>query len=190
MRILTLSSLCIVFLAGMTSADVPDPAMCYVDPWDETGLVFVTPGNLTDLDRVTIVVRNAQGMPIVNANVEVDVTDCTTLCVDPVDSGLSGTTDTDGTVVLGPSVGGCEDCDVVVRANGVTIRIYSHVTSTDLDADGAVAFMDFVLFAECYNDPPPGVPCCDYDGDGPWLTDFVIFATSFNVGEENPNGCP
>ena len=188
--------------AAAAPADVPDPDLSDAGVWDVWGQAFVSPGSLTDLrasgiDDVTITVRNRDGLPILGADVVIDFAghgarvDCDGLCLDPVDAQLTGTTDINGEVTLNPRVGGCDDCTVIVRADGVTIAQFDHVSSTDWDGfagNGQVQGPDLAFFATAFNVTQDA--CADYNGDGSvGGPDFSFFATSFNLADQNPNGC-
>jgi hypothetical protein len=168
----------------------PDPPQCSCEPWDTNGCVFMTPGSQSDVDNVTIVVRNGDGDPIPGATVAVDVSNCN-LCV-CVPDGLTGTTDAAGTVSLNPRVGGCDECTVIVRADGVTFRVYTPpgpglptVRSTDWDGsncESAVTGLDFGFFAGAFKQTQAS--CADYTGDGAVSgVDFSLFAASFSMAD-------
>jgi hypothetical protein len=180
-----------MFVGSVAYADVPDPATSSVEPWDTWGQALVIPGSTISNDDVTVTVHNSQDQPIVGATVEIDLSGCTGLCIDPVDAGLTGTTDGSGVATLNPVVGGCEDCTITVRANGVTIRQYTHVSSPDWDggvADGNVGVGDLAFFGAAFNQTQDA--CGDYDGDGAvGVTDLPVFGAAFNGGASNPNGC-
>lgn len=198
---LTVAALLILGSAGVMAA-VPDADNSSVEPWDTYGQAFVAPGGgsplLTNVDEVTVTVRNSDGDPISGAEVLIDLgqgsgltDECPNLCLDPIDPGLTGVTNTSGIAVLNPRVGGCDNCSVLVKADGVTIAFYDSITSTDWDgsaADGAVTGADFAFFAAAFKSTQD--PCADYNGDDAVTgTDFAFFASSFKGGDANPNGC-
>jgi hypothetical protein len=131
-------------------------------------------------------------VPIEGADAEIDLSQCSNLCIDPVEDGLSGITGPDGTVTLNPRVGGCEDCIVLIKASDVVIALYTRVVSTDWDgsrADGKVAGADFAFFATAFKQTQD--TCADYNGDGLVSgPDFAIFAASFASGDANQEECP
>jgi hypothetical protein len=126
----------------------------------------MVPGTGTPPDSVTVTVRDELGALCRNAvEVEVDISDCNGLCVDSPD-GLSGTADESGTAYLDPRVGGCDDCDVIVRANGIDIRSYARINSADWDgtwADGDVGPEDMYYIS---SQNGTSDPCADLNGDG------------------------
>jgi hypothetical protein len=146
------------------------------------------PGTQSGVDRVMITVRDVQGDPISGSSVEIDVSGCGSLCVPSPDNGLTGTTDVGGLVTLDPRVGGCEDCTIVVRADGFTLRTYTRVTSTDWDgnqADGVVDQSDSTFFANNFNAVDP---CTDYNGNqAADASDAVRFTESFTDGDVDPD---
>jgi len=173
--------------------DVPDPDASGAPAWDAQG-PFVTPGTQSAVDEVTVLVAIQYGAcvdPIAGADVEIDLSDCSNLCVDSPD-GLSGMTDADGLATLNPRAGGCADCQIVIRANGVVIAVYSGVASTDWDgrqADGTVSGPDLSFFAGAFNQSQDA--CADYNGDDSVSgIDFSMFAESFKGADKNTEICP
>jgi hypothetical protein len=159
-----------------------DSALCSVEPWDTYGKAFVSPGDQSGSDTVAVTVYDDFGRPLWNGPVEIDVTDCSNLCVDTPVDGLRGFTDAAGLVVLDPRVGGCDSCAVLVKANGSTIRKYNRIASPDWDgswADGRVDFADSSFF---YTALGSTGPCGDYDGNGTvGLSDLLIFVSTLNT---------
>jgi hypothetical protein len=152
----------------------PDSSQSTVEPWDSYGHAFVAPGTGTSPDSVTVTLRDALGAPCRLADVEIDLSDCSTLCIDTPD-GLSATADTNGIAHIDPRAGGCGVCDVIVRANGVDIRVYSMIRSADWDslwANGQVDNWDVIYFSRQFQSGSPD-PCADYNGDG--MVDNVDF---------------
>ncbi|MBU8920245.1 MAG: PQQ-binding-like beta-propeller repeat protein [Bacteroidales bacterium] len=170
---------------------LPPPSIVQssVEPWDSYGLAFVCPGTGTSCDSVTVTIRDENGDPCPYYDVEIDLSDCTGLCID-IPDGLSGTTDRDGVVRLDPRVGGCAECDVIVRAMDTDIRIYSKVTSSDWDgnwADGKVETVDSLYFMSQFMQPFPEL-CADYDGSGYVdLVDLSMLACC--MGTSNAETC-
>jgi hypothetical protein len=190
MRTLCIGTLILALGIYQGAAGVPDPCS-EITPWLD--IAYVTPGPNSEggVGEVIITVRNDNCDPIPNADVWIDLSDCQDLCINPGDAGLAGTTNAEGVVVLNPQVGGCEDCLVIIRANGVTIFAYPRITSTDWngqEADGVVGVADFAFFSTAFKVTQD--LCADYNGDGAVNgTDFSIFATSFKRADENPGGC-
>jgi hypothetical protein len=183
-------SLC-VCLTGAQAIPIPDPEQCEVEPWDTYACGFVTPGQGPcsegdTADDVTITIRDYDGVPIAGATVQIIMSGCVDLFFCEPD-GLTGITGPDGRVILNPSVGGCDfECDIIVRADGVTIRVYPGTNSTDWDgvsADGIVAGADFAFFATAFL--ITGDMCADYNCDGSVNgVDFALFARSFRCPDQ------
>lgn len=174
---------------------IPDADLSSALPWDEYGHALVTPGAQSAVGEVVVLALYEVGScqePVEGADVEIDLSQCSNLCVDPVEDGLSGITGPDGSVTLNPRVGGCEDCVVLIRAHGVAIAAYLRVVSTDWDgsrADGKVAGADFAFFATAFKQTQD--TCADYNGDGVVSgPDFAILAASFASGDANQEECP
>ena len=181
-------------LSAPAVSDVPDADQSDVEPWDTFDQAFTTPGSPdagSHVDDVTATIRYTNGNPVPFSHVWVDVSGCPGLCTDPSMDGLSGSTDVNGVVVLNPRVGGCADCEVLVFADGVRIRSYEKIRSTDWDgasADGALSGADFSFFAGALKETQDS--CADYDNDGHVSgLDFSFFATSFKLGDANSGGC-
>lgn len=173
---------------------VPDPDVSYAQPWDDYGRVLVTPGSQSSVGEVNVAVLYQSGVcvePIAGSAVEIDLSDCSTLCIDSAHDGLFGVTDEDGMAILDPRVGGCEECVVLVKASGVTIAVYDRVVSPDWDgaqADGHVGGADFAFFATAFKQSQD--TCADYNGDGlVSATDFSLFSQSFQAGDANEGAC-
>jgi hypothetical protein len=170
----------------MAQADVPDPQYCEVAPWDAWGQAFVTPGQQSNADEITITVHNNADLPIDGADVELDFSGCANRCEGT--AGLTGQTGGTGTLVLNPAMGGCEDCTVIVRANGVTIATYTRMVSTDWNGaacGGNTGPTSLAFFAAAFN---TGSGSCAsylvYDGN-PGPGDLGKVANSFNSGDAN-----
>jgi hypothetical protein len=175
-----------------SGGDPPCPPIMDISPWDAFGQAFVSPGTgSVDELTVRIVEYDCDPGPFPNIDIEIDVTGCSGLCINPGDDGLTGVTDEASTAVLNPQVGGCADCSVVVRGNGVTLAVYERVVSTDWDgteADGVVDARDFAFFATAFR--VTQAPCADYNGDDVvGATDFAVFAEAFKSADANDGGC-
>ncbi|UCF06280.1 MAG: choice-of-anchor D domain-containing protein [bacterium] len=148
---------------------------------------MVSPG--IGLDTVTVTVRDASNNPCPYVLVEVDVSDCSGLCID-TPNGLSAVTDSNGVAYIDARVGGCDACNVVVRADGITIRTYSRIVSADWDgswADGVVDSLDLDFLMLYYN--VSYEVCADYNGDG--LVDISDFSFLGDFwGNANSVPCP
>lgn len=108
---------------GTLSAEPLNRFLFTCEPWDTNGCVFVTPGQDSPVDNVVITLLNDDFEPIEGAHVVIDFSNCPNMIYCSPD-GLSGVTNAAGQVLLNPSVGGCDDCVVVVRAEGQTICFY------------------------------------------------------------------
>lgn len=189
---------CGCFCEGLTCDDprcfclfLPDPFPSSVQPWDDFGQVFVSPGTQSNIDEVTIRVLQTDGDPYPCANVGI-FSDCSDLCVDPEENlTFVGETDVDGYLTVNLQVGGCADCDIYVRVDGVSIGYYPRIVSTDWDgaeADGRVSAADFAFFTTAFKHTQDYF--ADYNGDGVVSgTDFAMFSVSFKAGDENGQGC-
>jgi hypothetical protein len=178
----------LVLTVGMANATVPDPDLCFVDPCDtyaEPGIFMYPDPVPLGLAKFTVNVRNADDDPIPDAFVEIliGVPGNHVLCPDVV---LTGTTDANGDVDFNISAGGCTigAGAVTIRANGVDIRDYLNLKSTDFSpADGETGLDDFIEFGNRYAASAPG--CTDFFNDGATeLTDFVA------LGEAWGRACP
>jgi hypothetical protein len=170
-------------------AGVPDSSMCLVDPWDEWGKAFVSPGTQSGVDTVRIVVADGAGTPLPGVLVEIHFDGCSTLCADTPD-GLAGVTGAGGEVTLDPRVGGCAGCSATIVAGGVSIRTYAQVASPDWDgfaANGQVLLPDAAFF---YARVGMSDLCADYDGDGLVDQDDIdLFAAAYNARDANARPC-
>ncbi|UCH83243.1 MAG: hypothetical protein JSW50_12370, partial [Candidatus Latescibacterota bacterium] len=173
------------FVSSANAGD-PDPGFCTVEPWDSYGQAFVSPG--AGGDTLLVWVLDEYGVPCPGVRVEIDLSDCTSLCMD-CPNGLATLTDASGFAILNPRVGGCEDCIVRVMAGGVEIRSYFKVTSADwngFEADGYVDVQDFTFFA-LHVPPEPYDACADYNGNGVIdISDEILIATSFQQYNDYP----
>ena len=162
------------------------PADCTVEPWDTFTHAFVCPGGSYGYSPdagVKITVRNSTNDPVSGALVEIDFSDCSTLCIDPITNGLSGTTDQSGTVILKPRVGGCATCAVLVKANGILIRSYTEVVSGDVDGDGIKNITDYAWFQKHKTSH-----CADLNGNGVGLDfpDILLLDAKTDRGNSSP----
>jgi hypothetical protein len=177
---------------GTAAADIPDEENSSCEPWDTNGCAFITPGLPSEgksaIDCITVNVRNSDNDPIEGVQVDINFSNCTGLCWCDPPMESSGLTGPDGTTVICFSGGGCEQCTVIVRADGVTICTYQDVRSTDWDGsacDGIVGGSDFAFFATAFKVTQD--PCADYNCDGSvGGIDFSMFAISFSAGDACP----
>lgn len=177
-------------LTWMTPSSPIHGSQCSVEPWDSFGQAFVSPGGVGSYTDLSIQVRNAAGHHYNNAHVEIIIPEsCTGLCIDDPQDQMSGYTNAAGWVDLLPKIGGCADCPIEVRANGITIRTYYRIVSTDWNgfrADGHVTNGDLAFFGAEYAGGVGYHPCADYDGDGrtnPF--DFGIFVSAYGPVAHN-----
>jgi hypothetical protein len=189
-----------LFAAGAW-ASVPDPAMCYVSPWDAFTVRLLgrgvpkTGGSVHGAITVTVK-ANIGGVPtpIDGAYVEVSFReDCVTnLCTD---AQVTGYTNASGVAALNVGAGGCcqGGASVVVKAGDDTvippaltvIRAYEYFASPDFN--GAIALGnlgvtlgDFTAFGINFGGTSY---CSDYNGDGVVsLSDFTVFGQTFGNG--------
>jgi hypothetical protein len=189
----TAMSLAGLLLSGGTPrralAQPADPANSYVVPWDSYGHALMSPGTQSQVDLVSVYVRDANGDPIAGSFVEIAVGSCgNLLCIDEP-SGLSGTTDVNGEVTLDPRVGGCADCPVTVTAGEVILRAYGAVSSPDWSRDGRVTDVDRDAFLAAYTEGDAS-SCFDYNGDGALTeVDDQISADAHSSGDANSRVC-
>jgi hypothetical protein len=169
-----------IYAQGFYIPDLIQPIEATVEPWDTYGQVLVSPGSQSGVDQVTITLER-NGVPVANAEVEIDLSLCSGLCVDAPANGLSGFTDAFGTVILDPRVGGCEACSVFVRADGDTIRRFGRVVSPDWTDDGADGQVDDSDAAWLQAQYGSNEPCADYDGNGLVNTiDLMLFGSALH----------
>lgn len=168
----------------------PDSLLSSVDPWDGRRGLLVSPGTQSGIDQTTVTLLDIRGNPCPGVPIDVQLTGCRHLCVGTPD-GLTGTTGPAGTLTLDPRVGGCDSCDIGVRAGGDLLRHYSRVVSTDWNgywADGIVNQRDLNYWLTQYGSGP-GESCADYNGDGMVdATDLGLLGVSLSAGDFHP-GC-
>jgi hypothetical protein len=171
-----------LILSLSVQAQVPFPDSCEVSPWDEAGQFLGTPGTACHFDEVTFIIRDVGGNPVPGAFVQVLFEGCDDAwLIQPLEGFTGGV----GELVLNPSAGGCDDCGVRVRANGVTIRLYPLVRTTDWDGtsgNGTMTGADFSFFATAFKVTQD--TCADYNGSGTVTSaDFALFACAFALAE-------
>jgi hypothetical protein len=166
---------------SVAAAGPPAPAQCSVMPADALDGMVVCPDSPSPIpaSTTTIIIRDAAGAPVANAQVQIQLAGGIRLCNTSV---LTGVTDSAGRLVLTLRGGGCvanTPDAAVVTADGVVIRRYRNVKSPDFDgatADGVVSLFDFVRFVG-------GDLFHSYDNDGQiCLSDVVIFFSAFEPG--------
>jgi hypothetical protein len=165
-------------------ADEPEPLDVTVEPWDSMFGAFFAPTVLPG-NTVHAVVRNAQGTPIANAHVVIEVSPAIERCDGAV---LVGITNSQGEVDITALGGGCAHqipLSAVMKVSGVTVRVYSDVKSPDFDGSAAnrtVSVADLVAFANEFGGRTPS-GCHDYNNNGSTgLEDLILFAPAFITG--------
>lgn len=167
-----------------SAGDPPDQMNVTVSPSDALGGLVFSPLSPAPapVSVNTVTVRNNSNAPISNASVVVEVGPNTELCSATV---LSGVTNTTGRVVLTLGGGGCAHNTAlsgVIRVNGVTVRQYANVKSTDYDGAGSnlgVTLPDLTEFSREFGGDAPS-RCHDYDNNGnTGLSDLIIFGAPF-----------
>jgi hypothetical protein len=88
----------------------PDPAQCTVEPWDSRHQAFVTPGDQSLVDVLSVTIRDAHGGQLDAIPVEIHFESCG-VCLDAGDAGLRGTTGPDGRWAQ-PAGGRVQQCTV------------------------------------------------------------------------------
>ncbi|MFN8548976.1 MAG: hypothetical protein U0527_13675 [Candidatus Eisenbacteria bacterium] len=184
-------SLAVLLLAGLwiaspriaRSEGIPE-IFAEVVPWDALNGGIVCPPNPTPLPAsiAQITIRNSLGNPIPGLSVVVLVTQLSL----PMCSEFTGVTDSQGHVDIVCGAAGCAHHvpgALVIKANGVTIRVYQNCKSPDFDGasgNGAVGLPDLIAFAREFNGQSPP-SCHDYTNDGLCnLADLTIFGPAFS----------
>ena len=178
-----MSLLIVLALATNAASNVPDPDECIVLPCDEMvnpRIIGVPDENISPYANLDITVMGGPNLPLVNNAVEIWINpSCTNLwyCDGMT---LTGTTDSNGNVVLNMMLGGCSEeiASVIIMAEGVPIRAYDFISSPDNDGglgQGDVNLADFITFGATW-----GSECTDLDGDGnASIGDFIVFGQTF-----------
>jgi hypothetical protein len=202
MRALLLVCVFSLFVIGNVLADVPDPARCTTS-LDIVQRIYLCPDGLGDCTTAsfTVTIRNAANNPIQGAFVEVLIgglgTNHTRIC--PSQS-LTLNTNASGVAVFNIGGGGCYKTGgaAVIRANGVEIRSFGAVMSSDYascDNTGIPGMSnlqmgpeDLAAFVSCYEGGHGGPSCHDYNNSGSTgPEDLGIFVAAYKGGA---NGCP
>ena len=151
---------------------IPDPCQAPwyqadLGLWDEVNTVVVAPGFHGGVDS-DAVIRDGYGDLRPGTRVDVHFSsNCTLLCIDPMEPNLTGFADASGNYTFNPAVGGCDDCLVEIHLDREVARIFSQVRSPDWDgseANGRVDDWDLQFF---YDSLYGGyATCADYFHDG------------------------
>lgn len=199
MKLLLLGTLLLVVSAEVAVAETP-PIPCVECSLDSTERLLLIPDNdgadPHPAASFTVTVKNFDCVPIPNAIVEVLIGGLqdgrTRLCGD---AQTTGVTDANGFVRLNIAGGGCYRGmnAVVIRANGVVIRIYSAVMSPDYagwDFNGTpgrssltITPVDLAAFVMAYRGGVGAPSCHNYNNDGVTdPTDLAVFASAYSGG--------
>jgi hypothetical protein len=204
MKRLLLVLCALALVATVASADVPDPSKCATS-LDVPKALYLCPDGLGDCgtSTFTVTVKNASGLAINNAVVEVLIGSTGTgglikICATQT---LTANTNVTGNVTFNIAGGGCNKNAnaAVIRANGVDIRNWNAVMSSDYTntdnvgagstfSDKKVTPADFSAFVACYKGGTGPASCHDYNNSG--LTgpeDFALFVGAYKGGT---NVCP
>ena len=192
----------LALVATAAYADVPDPSNCETT-LDGVERIYLCPDGLGDCSAsdFCITVRNAANAPINNAVVEILIggqPTYTGLC-----SGQTTVANTDigGYVCFNIAGGGCykHQTDAgVIRANGIDIREFEAVMSSDYVGTGdvgvadrwnlSVAPDDLSSFVAAYMGGAGPASCHDYDNNGTTdPADLSVFVAAYKGGA---NFCP
>lgn len=194
---------CVLALAAFAAhADVPDPSKC-VTTLDTVQRVYMCPDGLGDCPAAsfTVTVKNASNNAIANAVVEILIggqgTNQTRICPNQV---LTANTNASGVVSFNVGGGGCLKAAnaAVVRANGVEIRNWGSVMSSDYAAsdnagipnrsDLLVNPVDLSAFVAAYQGGVGPASCHDYSNNGTTgPEDLGTFTAAYKGGT---NRCP
>lgn len=186
-------------VATVASADVPDPSKCSTS-LDVPKALYLCPDGLGDCSSstFTVTVKNASGVAINNCVVEVLIGSTGTgglikLCTGQT---LTANTNVTGNVVFNIGGGGCNKTTnaAVIRANGVDIRNWNAVMSSDYTntdnvgagatfSDKKVAPADFTVFVQAYKGGTGPASCHDYNNSGvTGPEDFTVFVGAYKGG--------
>lgn len=200
MKSLLVASLALVLSAFAAYADVPSPDLS-TTTLDATGRLYMCPDGLGDCPSAsfTVTVRNASGNPINNAVVEVLIGGQGVQTVICAGQTLTANTNASGVVNFNVGGGGClkQTDAVVIRANGVTIRSFSEVMSSDYAGtddvgianrwDKRVNAVDLSAFVAAYVGGSGPSSCHDYNNTG--VTDPVDLSTFVAAYKSGTNFC-
>lgn len=194
---------CVLALAATAAhADVPDPSKCATSV-DGVQRIYMAPDGLGDVAAAsfTVTVRNAANNAIANAVVEVLIggqgTNHTRICPSQT---LTANTNASGVVTFNAGGGGCYKVPnaAVIRANGVEIRSFGAVMSSDYTgsdnagipgrSDLLVNPADLSAFVASYQGGSGPASCHDYNNSGvTGPEDLGTFTSAYKGGT---NRCP
>ncbi len=169
-----------LLVSGARANPVPDPQYSTVTPCDAFLGILTSPylegAAPPDFIRFTVqgMIEPDEPFPYGWVEIELRHPGSHQLCPHAV---LSGQSDENGRIEFAIAAGGCslEHDDVYVKINEVRIRVYDRVLSPDLNGDGQVSLVDFILLSDAYVGGTGG--CSDFFNDGrTGLNDFIAFA--------------
>lgn len=194
---------CVLALAAFAAhADVPDPGKC-ITSLDGVQRIYMCPDGLGDCPAAsfTCTIKNASNQNIANAVVEVLIggqgTNHTRICPSQI---LTTNTNASGIVSFNVGGGGCLKAAnaAVIRANGVEIRNWGAVMSSDYAgsdntgqpnrSDLLVNAVDLSAFVAAYQGGLGPASCHDYsNAAGTDPADLSVFVAAYKGGT---NRCP
>jgi hypothetical protein len=192
----------LALVASAAYADVPDPSNCETT-LDGVQRLYLCPDGLGDCTAsdFCVTVRNAANAPINNAVVEILVGGQPTYTLICPGQTTVANTDVAGVVCFNIAGGGCykHQADAgIIRANGINIREFEAVMSSDYVGQGddgepsrydhLVAPDDLSSFVSAYQGGAGPASCHDYDNNG--VTDpgdLAVFIAAYKGGA---NRCP
>lgn len=197
MKRLLMLTCALALIGTVASADVPDPANCTTS-LDVPARGYIAPDGLGDIAAATFTctIRNAAGNPINNAVTEVLVgglaTNHTIICAGQT---LTANTNALGVVTFNVAGGGCfKGANAfVIRSNGVQVRNFSEVMSSDYTASDdvgipgrwsrTVAPTDLSSFVAAYQGGVGPSSCHDYNNNGTTdPADLSVFVSAYKGG--------
>ncbi len=189
----------LALVATVANADVPDPSKCSTS-LDVPKALYLCPDGLGDCNTstFTVTVKNASGVAINNCVVEIligssGVGGNIKICASQI---LTANTNVTGNVVFNIGGGGCNKNTnaAVIRANGVDIRNWNAVMSSDytntdnvglgaIYSDKKVTPADFTVFVAAYKGGTGPASCHDYNNSGvTGPEDFTVFVSAYKGG--------
>lgn len=195
----------LALIATVANADVPDPSKCSTSR-DVAKALYMAPDGIADVSfaTFTVTVMNASGNAINNCVVEVLLGSVGTggLLLQCTGQTWTANTGSLGTVVFNLGGGGCNKNAnaAVIRANGVDIRTWNAVMSSDYTGSDNVGIggtsrnlkvdpVDFTAFVGVYKGGTGPASCHDYDNNGATgPTDFTVFVGAYKGGTNKCTG--
>ncbi len=201
---LALAAVCVLGLAGMASAGIPNTDNSLASA-DNCGRFTIAPGGGETLIEGTndytihINVRDINNTPVetlIATDLWLDLPGGLAACASGFSQADAGTDTNGDTQFTGTIYGGtlgdaadgvnCDDNDLYVYALGIVLNGNAPVCvafdSPDLNGDLSVTVADFGKFAADFNCAAGCDPCHDFNEDGgTTVADFGIFAGYFNA---------